>query len=85
MISSTKICGSRNRDSFRLHYLKPSYKLCFTFALGAVVIRGNGLFFEKVLNHAKDVSVVVVAEVDIDVPDVVECYRLVAAGAAHYF
>ena len=56
-----------------------------TFALAAVVVGGDGFLLEEVLNHFEDVSVILVAEVDVDVPDIIEGYGLVAAGAADDF
>ena len=56
-----------------------------TFAFAAVVVRGYGLFLEEILHHFEDVPVILVAEIDIDVPDIIKGDGLVAAGAADNF
>jgi hypothetical protein len=55
-----------------------------TLALAAVVVAGDGLLLEEVLQHARDVSAVAAAEVEGEVPSVVEGNRLVAAVAADH-
>ena len=56
-----------------------------TFAFPAVVIRGDGFLLEKILNHFEDIPVILVAKVDIDVPNIVKSDGLVAADAADDF
>lgn len=51
-----------------------------TFALAAVIILRDGLLFEEVLDHAQDIAVIVMAEVEAIVPSVVEGDGLIGAG-----
>lgn len=55
-----------------------------TLALGTVVIAGDGLLLKEVLQHLEQVSAVVLAEVEREVPGVVEGDGLVAAVAADH-
>jgi hypothetical protein len=45
---------------------------------------GNGLLLQEILDHFEDVAIIVMAEVEAEVPCVVEGDRLVRAGAADY-
>ena len=56
-----------------------------TFAFVAVVVRSDCLLLQKILDHFDDLAIIVVAEVETEVPGVVEGDGFVAAVAAYDF
>jgi len=45
-----------------------------TFALGAIIIGRDCLLFQKIFHHPKKLPIVMVTEVNIDIPYIVKSY-----------
>lgn len=56
-----------------------------TFAFVAIIVRGDCLLLQKILDHFNDLAIIIVAEVEAEVPSVIEGDGFVAAVAAYDF
>jgi hypothetical protein len=79
------ILGNFQKSSLRVHYLKAMYDNGrITFAMVTVVVAVDGFLLQKVLYHRKYLPIVVLVEVEGEVPCVIESDRLVGAlGTDH--
>lgn len=67
-----------------MHSLKSKINVWVTLAFPAIIILRDGFLLKEIFDHAQDVSIIIVTEIEAVVPGVIEGDGLVGAGSADY-